>query len=793
MTVDANGRTSPKLAIACGGVVAAHAAVVLLGWWQQWSLFTQPPAGFIPMAPTTAAAFLLLAAVVVIRTRFSSPGGRRAARGAAGLVLLLAAFALAARLASSALDPDAAIRVTTATLGRVPLGVMSPVTAAAVLLLALALMLLTFERPAIRAAAAPLATLPTLAGTVVALGYAYGTPLLYGSSTIPVALPTGLSLLLLGGAALAMAGPYAWPLHHLRGQSTRARLLRAFLPATIVIVVATGFIEARIGTLAGTDRVLFSTWLAIIAAAAIALLVGRIARRIGGELDAALAERRRAEERYRRLFEHDLAGVGSVSLDGRFLACNPAFARILGYDSPEDLLAHDAGAIYLHAEDRPAVLARLREAGRLMSFENRLRRKDGREVWVLANMALVPGESGEQVIESTLVDITERKQLEQHLWQSQKMDALGSLAGGVAHDFNNVLTAILGYADLVLLDLPADSPHRKDLDEISRAAQRAGDLTRQLLTFSRRQPIEPRVLNLNDVVADTDKMLRRLIGQEVQLVTVLAPTLGTIRADSSQVHQVLLNLAVNARDAMPDGGTLTIETHEVDIDGAYAQEHVDAQPGAYALLAVSDTGTGMDAATRARVFEPFFTTKEKGKGTGLGLATVYGIVRQHGGHISLYSEIGRGTTFKIYLPRAQASAEPERRRRPAAARGGTETILLVEDEAPVRDFVASALKRAGYQVLAAADGDEALRLEATTHEQIDLLLSDGMMSGIRVPEMVGAFRKRRPDARVLLMSGYAQEAFIRQGLMVAGGAFLQKPFTAAGLVAKVREVLDAIL
>ena len=627
----------------------------------------------------------------------------------------------------------------------------------------------------------------------MALGYAYGTPLLYGSSTIPVALPTGLSLLLLGGAALAMAGPYAWPLHHLRGQSTRARLLRAFLPATIVIVVATGFIEARIGTLAGTDRVLFSTWLAIIAAAAIALLVGRIARRIGGELDAALAERRRAEERYRRLFEHDLAGVGSVSLDGRFLACNPAFARILGYDSPEDLLAHDAGAIYLHAEDRPAVLARLREAGRLMSFENRLRRKDGREVWVLANMALVPGESGEQVIESTLVDITERKQLEQHLWQSQKMDALGSLAGGVAHDFNNVLTAILGYADLVLLDLPADSPHRKDLDEISRAAQRAGDLTRQLLTFSRRQPIEPRVLRLNDVVADTDKMLRRLIGQEVQLVTVLAPTLGTIRADSSQVHQVLLNLAVNARDAMPDGGTLTIETHEVDIDGAYAQEHVDAQPGAYALLAVSDTGTGMDAATRARVFEPFFTTKEKGKGTGLGLATVYGIVRQHGGHISLYSEIGRGTTFKIYLPRAQASTEPERRRRPAAARGGTETILLVEDEAPVRDFVASALKRAGYQVLAAADGDEALRLEATTHEQIDLLLSDGMMSGIRVPEMVGAFRKRRPDARVLLMSGYAQEAFIRQGLMVAGGAFLQKPFTAAGLVAKVREVLDAIL
>src|SRR6266705_5125090 len=397
--------------------------------------------------------------------------------------------------------------------------------------------------------------------------------------------------------------------------------------------------------------------------AAVALSVGAVALKIEGELDAALAERRRAEERYRRLFEHDLAGVGIVSLDGRFLECNPAFARILSYDSPEDLQAHDAAVIYLHAEDRPAVLARLREAGRLVSFENRLRRKDGREVWVLANMALVPGESGEQVIESTIVDITERKQLEQQLWQSQKMDALGSLAGGVAHDFNNVLTAILGYADLVLLDLAPDSPHRKDLEEISRSAQRAGDLTRQLLTFSRRQAIEPRTLNLNEVVADTDKMLRRLIGQEVELVTVLAPNLGAIRADPAQIHQVLLILAVNARDAMPDGGILTIETHEMEVDGAYAQEHVDAQPGAYVLLAVSDTGTGMDAATRARVFEPFFTTKEKGKGTGLGLATVYGIIKQSSGHIEVESEPGRGTIFRVSLPRVEQE--------PAAARKTT--------------------------------------------------------------------------------------------------------------------------
>src|SRR6266480_1390086 len=664
MTADSDGRTSRRLVIACAGVVATHAAVVLFGWWQQWRLFTQPPAGFIPMAPTTAAAFLFLATALLIQTPLNSPRRRWTARGVAGLALLLAAFALAARLAGWTLDPDAAVRVTTATLGGVPLGVMSPVTAAGVLLLALALLLQSVEHPALHTTVAPIATVPALAGTVVALGYAYGTPLLYGSTTIPVALPTGLSLLLVGVAVIALAGPHAWPLRHLRGETARARLLRAFLPATIVIVVATGFIETRLGTLAGTDRVLFSSWLAVVAAAAVALLVSRIARRIGGELDAALAERRRAEEQYRRLFEHELAGVGVVSLDGRFLACNPAFARILGYDSPEDLMMHDVSAIYAHSEDRQGVLARLQETGRLVSFENRLRRKDGREVWVLANMALVPGESGEQVIESTFVDISERKQLEQQLWQSQKLDALGSLAGGVAHDFNNVLTAILGYADLVLLDLPADSPHRKDLEEISKAAQRAGELTGQLLTFSRRQPIEPRILTLNDVVADTDKMLRRLIGQEVRLVTVLKPNLGQVRVDPGQIHQVLLNLAVNARDAMPDGGTLTIETHEVDVDGAYAQEHIDVQPGTYVLLAVSDTGTGMDAATRARVFEPFFTTKEKGKGTGLGLATVYGIVRQHGGHIALYSELGTGTTFKIYLPRAEASAEPGRVKRP---------------------------------------------------------------------------------------------------------------------------------
>src|SRR5438309_949512 len=456
MLADSNGRTSQRLVIACAGVVATHGAIVLLGWWQQWSLFTQPPAGFIPMAPTTAAAFLLLAAGLIILTLAHSPARRYTAGGLAGLSLLIGAFALAARLVGLSLDPDAAVRVTTATLGGVPLGVMSPVTAGGVLLLALAIVFLAVGRPALRAAAAPFATLPALAGTVVVLGYLYGTPLLYGSATIPVALPTGLSLLLTAAAVIALAGPQAWPLRHLRGDTARARLLRAFLPATLVIVVATGLIESRLGGLAGTDRVLFSSWLAVVAAAAVALLVSRIARRIGGELDAALAERRRAEEQYRRLFEHELAGVGVVSIDGRFLACNPSFARILADVSPDDLMMRDVSAIYAHSEDRQGVLARLQETGRLVSFENRLRRKDGREVWVLANMALVPGESGEQVIESTFVDISERKQLEQQLWQSQKLDALGSLAGGGAHDCNNVLTAILGYADLVLRDLPED-------------------------------------------------------------------------------------------------------------------------------------------------------------------------------------------------------------------------------------------------------------------------------------------------------------------------------------------------
>src|SRR5436190_588944 len=363
MTADSDGRTSRRLVIACAGVVATHAAVVLFGWWQQWRLFTQPPAGFIPMAPTTAAAFLLLATALLIQTPLNSPRRRWAARGVAGLALLLAAFALAARLAGWTLDPDAAVRVTTATLGGVPLGVMSPVTAAGVLLLALALLLQSVEHPALRAAVAPIATVPALAGTVVALGYAYGTPLLYGSTTIPVALPTGLSLLLVGVAVIAMAGPQAWPLRHLQGETARARLLRAFLPATILIVVVTGLIETRLGTIVGSDRVLFSAWLAVLAAAAVALLVGRITRRIGG---------------------------------------------------------------------------------------------------ALATRALAPTDPGEQRIESSIVDLTERTPRAQRLGQSHKMDTLGSLAGGAAHDFNSVLTALLGYADLVLLDLAPDSPHRKD-------------------------------------------------------------------------------------------------------------------------------------------------------------------------------------------------------------------------------------------------------------------------------------------------------------------------------------------
>ncbi|MBI1875834.1 MAG: PAS domain S-box protein [Acidobacteria bacterium] len=503
--------------------------------------------------------------------------------------------------------------------------------------------------------------------------------------------------------------------------------------------------------------------------------------------------REEAEEKYRHLVEQSLVGVYLVHNSGMYV--NPKFASIFGY-TPEEMKDISFLNIVLEA-DRPMVLHNVgrRLSGELsaMEYSFRGKRKDGTVVTVHVHGAMTTYR-GKPAIMGILIDQTEQKLLEQQLQQSQKMEAIGRLAGGVAHDFNNLLTVIQGYSEFLHQQLPASSPEREQVDEILKAAESAANLTRQLLAFSRHQVLQPEVLSLNQVIAGFDKMTRRLIGEDIRVELQLEPALALVKVDPGQIEQVILNLAVNARDAMPNGGTLTIQTANIALDEHYVRQHAGAQVGPHVLLAVSDTGVGMTPETQARVFEPFFTTKEHGKGTGLGLSTVYGIVKQSGGSIWLYSEVGRGTTVKIFLPLADtgvlvaASAAPARPDRVA----GTETVAVVEDDHGVRGWVSEALQQLGYTVLPLASPQEALALASRRANAIDLLLTDVVLQNLSGPELAARLQKRWPAMKILYMSGYSDEAMLPQGLLGERDRVLQKPFTATALAERVRETLDRV-
>ena len=402
----------------------------------------------------------------------------------------------------------------------------------------------------------------------------------------------------------------------------------------------------------------------------------------------------------------------------------------------------------------------------------------------------LPGEDALTML-GVATEITERKRLEAQLLQSQKMEAVGQLAGGVAHDFNNILTAIVGYADLLAAEVGQNSQQREDIEEIRKAARRAAALTRQLLSFSRKQVLEPRIVDVNGVVLNLDKMLRSLMSENIELKTEFAEDLDAARVDPNQLEQVIMNLAINARDAMPDGGTLTIETANATLDEDYAAKHVAVIPGDYVMLAVTDTGSGMTEATKARIFEPFFTTKPAGRGTGLGLSTVYGIVKQSGGNIWLYSEPNKGTAFKVYLPAIKDTLECMTPEVQTGLRGGDETILLVEDDERVRGLAKKLLIRSGYSVIEASDAEEALRVAARHSASIHLLLTDVILPGLSGRVLAQQILEQDPRVKVLYMSGYTDNAIVLHGVLEPGVAFLQKPFTPAAFAKAVREVLDA--
>ena len=501
---------------------------------------------------------------------------------------------------------------------------------------------------------------------------------------------------------------------------------------------------------------------------------------------------RESEERYRLLFERNLAGVYRMTLVGRILECNDALARIFGYASREELVDRDMAVLYPDSRQRRDFFDALLRARGLANYEMRGQRKDGGTAWTFQSASLLADEqAGEVIVEGTVSDITERRHLEGQLRQSQKMEGIGQLAGGIAHDFNNLLTTVLGYSDMALSQLSAHDPIREDILEIRKAGERASNLTRQLLAFSRKQVFEPRVLDLNALIAESSRMLARLIGEHIRFVTELDPGLASVRADPGQVEQVIVNLVVNARDAMPEGGALTMRTGNVDVTAASARDHFGVEPGRYVVIAVADTGVGIDPETQKRIFEPFFTTKEKPHGTGLGLATVYGIVSQSGGHIFVTSEPGRGSTFAIYLPRVEELASAtDAPAAPAAVRQGSETILLVEDEEAVRGLTRRCLESSGYTVLQASNAEEALPIAASHAGRLDLLLTDVIMPGASGPELALRVLELRPGTRVLYVSGYTDLSMASQGVLDDGAFFLQKPFTPQTLARKVREVLD---
>src|SRR5205809_934770 len=536
-------------------------------------------------------------------------------------------------------------------------------------------------------------------------------------------------------------------------------------------------------------------------------------------------------ELFHALVEHSSDAVALLDETGAITYVSQAATRLLGYGVPELTGTNALGFLHPDALALTERLCRqlLDQPGTPIRTELRARHKDGSYHLVEAVAVNRLDDPAVGAVVANWRDITERLRAEQALRNSEQSyrslvdgvrdvifahspggevtslnpafeemtgfppaEWVGRPAGGIAHDFNSVLTAITGHADLLLEDLGHHDPRRADVDEIRRSAERAAGLTRQLLAFSRQQVLQPKVVDLNALVLDMDKLLRRLIGEDVELATVLYPTLGRVTADPGQLEQVIVNLAVNARDAMPQGGKLTLETRNIDLDSSYTLEHSLVKPGPYVQLTVSDSGIGMDEETQAHAFEPFFTTKPRGQGTGLGLAMVYGTVKQSGGFIWVYSEPGHGATFKIYLPRVDTPTEPATLPAPTVQPArGSETVLLAEDEPAVRAIAQQALERHGYTVLAAPSGAAALALAAQHAATIDLLLTDVVMPGMSGRDLADRLTAQRPGIRVLYISGYTDNAIVRHGMLEPGLAYLQKPFRPDALVRKVREVLDA--
>jgi PAS domain S-box-containing protein len=751
----------------CGLFVAIISGSALIGWFTGSDTLRGFRASYIPMAPNTALLFLLLG---ILLTIFTDRLRRSVLLARAGA--LFAGVLVVARLSEYFTGADLKVdqwffRFPGERFGLAPVGKMAFFTAITFLFFSLALFSITWsKRHWTNDVAKAMSVVVSFIGLAFSLGYLYGAPLMYGGRSIPMALNTALCFIICGAGLL---------------------------------------VRGSLGD---------------------------------------ITERKRAEETLLKLasiVESSDDAIVSKTLEGIVTSWNKGAERIYGYNA-EEVIGQPISIIIppQHADELPQILERVKRGERVQHYDTVRARKDGQNIHISLSASPIKNAAGQimgasviardvterqlakealqrahdelemrvnertadltRAVASLEAEIAERKQAEQalhetedQLRQSQKLEAIGQLAGGVAHDFNNLLTVIMGYGGLLLSRAKLNEGERDQMEEINKAAHRASALTRQLLAFSRKQVLQPEVLDLNSLVEGTGKMLRRLIGEDVEVITSLKPGVGKINADPGQIEQILMNLVVNARDAMPSGGKLTIETANVELTNTYADMHIAVQEGSYVMLAVSDTGTGMDAETQKRIFEPFFTTKEVGQGTGLGLSTIYGIVKQSGGNIWVYSEVGKGTTFKIYLPlfhsdckeQASANEQSEGREEPA-----TETILLVEDDQALRKLAREILEERGYRVLVAQNGEDAVEISRAHAGPINLLLTDVVMPRMNGKQVAESMSPKRQEMKILYMSGYTNRAIVHHGVLESGTKLIEKPFTAEALTSKVRHVLS---
>ncbi len=511
---------------------------------------------------------------------------------------------------------------------------------------------------------------------------------------------------------------------------------------------------------------------------------------------------RESEKRFRSIFENAQEGIFQSTIDGKIQIANPRLVEMLGYSSFEELKESIKDArtqVYVNPEDRDRLIRTIEREGKVVNFETQLLRKDGKIIWVNISAWPVYDENGNLVsIQGIQEDVTGRKKKEEELnslreqfLQAQKMEAIGRLAGGIAHDFSNILTVIIGTCQLALMDLKNEERIKKSLEKIINSAEKASSLTKQLLAYSRKQLMQLRIIDLNELLGDMEEMIRRLLGEDIEVITYLSPDLGRVKADPTQLQQVILNLVVNAKDAMPQGGKLIIETYNVELTEDYARTHFGVSPGKYVMLSITDTGCGIPKDIMPHIFEPFFTTKGKGEGTGLGLSTVYGIVKQLSGHIYVYSEEGRGTTFKIYLPSVKEKEDVKEKEeiQERVVLPSNVNLLLIEDDEEVLKVTSEMLRNSGFKVLEAKNEDEALKVASDFKERIDVIVTDVVIPGIKAPALVAKIKKIHPEAKILYMSGYTENVISHQGIVFPGVNFIQKPFALEDLKTKIIELL----